>query len=71
MKIIVDAMGGDNAPEEIVKGCALAAAEYGVDIVLCGNEEKIREAISQNQLYSDRFFLCRYRRQSNRYGRPC
>lgn len=55
MKIIVDAMGGDNAPEQIVKGCALAAAEYGVDIVLCGNEEKIREVISQNQLYSDRF----------------
>ena len=34
MKIIVDAFGGDNAPLEIVKGSAMAVAEYGVDIVL-------------------------------------
>jgi glycerol-3-phosphate acyltransferase PlsX len=36
MRIAVDAMGGDHAPEEIVKGAAMAAAEYGVDISLVG-----------------------------------
>ncbi|MDR2356735.1 MAG: phosphate acyltransferase PlsX [Oscillospiraceae bacterium] len=41
MKIIVDAMGGDNAPEMIVKGAADAAREYGVDIVLTGGGEDI------------------------------
>ena len=29
MRIIIDAMGGDNAPLEILKGCKLAADEYG------------------------------------------
>jgi phosphate acyltransferase len=36
MRIAVDAMGGDHAPEEIVKGAALAADEYGIDISLVG-----------------------------------
>ena len=36
MRIAVDAMGGDNAPAEIVKGAALAADEYGLDISLVG-----------------------------------
>ena len=36
MKIIIDAMGGDNAPMEIVKGAVEAAQTYGVDIILAG-----------------------------------
>ena len=36
MRIAVDAMGGDHAPEEIVKGAARAAVEYGIDISLVG-----------------------------------
>ena len=36
MRIAVDAMGGDHAPQEIVKGAAQAADEYGVDISLVG-----------------------------------
>src|SRR3989442_4684759 len=36
MRIAVDAMGGDHAPSEIVKGAALAATEYGIDISLVG-----------------------------------
>ncbi len=55
MKIIVDAMGGDNAPLEVVKGCALACQEYGVEVVLCGNEPELRKIISENQLYSEKF----------------
>ena len=38
MRIAVDAFGGDNAPLEIIKGTALAAREYSVDITLTGNE---------------------------------
>lgn len=44
MKIIVDAFGGDHAPQEILKGCAEAAAEYGIEILLTGNKPKILEA---------------------------
>lgn len=41
MKIIVDAMGGDHAPDEIVKGAVMASEEYGVDIILTGRVEDV------------------------------
>ncbi len=41
MKIAIDAMGGDNAPEEIVKGAILACRELGAEIILVGNEARI------------------------------
>lgn len=43
MKIIIDAMGGDNAPEAIVKGALRAKDELGVDLILVGQKEKIEE----------------------------
>lgn len=48
MKVIVDAFGGDNAPLEIIKGAADAAKEYIVDIILVGDEEKIRACAEEN-----------------------
>ncbi|HPP74217.1 MAG TPA: phosphate acyltransferase PlsX [Armatimonadota bacterium] len=42
MRIAVDAMGGDYAPAEIVKGAVGAAALYDVDIVLVGDEQAIK-----------------------------
>ena len=47
MKIIVDAMGGDNAPEEIVKGAIDASREFGVDIILCGRGEEILRVVER------------------------
>lgn len=41
MKIIVDAMGGDNAPQEIVKGALRARKELNVDLTLVGQKEAI------------------------------
>lgn len=41
MKIIIDAMGGDNAPKEILMGAAAAVQEYGVEIIAVGHKEKI------------------------------
>lgn len=41
MRIAVDAMGGDNAPMEIIKGAFAAAEELGVDVVLVGSTEEI------------------------------
>ena len=52
MRILVDAMGGDNAPLEILKGCKLAADEYGYDIILCGDEGRIRRILDENGLTS-------------------
>lgn len=48
MKVILDAYGGDHAPLEIIKGAALAVAEYGVEIVLCGREAELREIAGNN-----------------------
>lgn len=47
MKIIVDAMGGDNAPLEIVKGALAGQKHWGVDIVLTGDENAIQEALTR------------------------
>ena len=43
MKIIVDIMSGDNAPDEILKGAFLAYAEYDHELVLVGDTEIISE----------------------------
>ena len=42
MKIAVDAMGGDKAPEEIVSGALQAAEKYKVDILLVGDAGEIQ-----------------------------
>ncbi len=47
MRIALDAMGGDNAPYEIVWGGVLAAAKTEDEIVLVGDEAAIREALTQ------------------------
>ncbi|MCH5351910.1 MAG: phosphate acyltransferase PlsX [Acutalibacter sp.] len=44
MKIIVDAFGGDNAPQEILLGCAQAMDELGIDIVLTGDRARLEAA---------------------------
>ena len=41
MRIIVDAMGGDHAPQEIVKGALRAKQELGVELTLVGQVEAI------------------------------
>lgn len=41
MKIIVDAMGGDNAPYEIVKGSVEAVKSFDISVCLVGKEEEI------------------------------
>jgi len=42
MRILIDAMGGDNAPGEIVRGAVDAQKEFGVDITLYGRAEEVR-----------------------------
>ncbi len=41
-RIAVDAMGGDNAPKEIVAGAIRASAELDVDILLVGDRQQIQ-----------------------------
>lgn len=43
MTVVVDAMGGDHAPQAIVAGARLAAESSDLDIVLVGREEVLRQ----------------------------
>ena len=45
MKILVDAMGGDNAPGEIVRGSLQANRDFGAEIILVGQTEAILKAL--------------------------
>ncbi len=45
MKIIIDAMGGDHAPLEIVKGALAGQKRWGVDIILTGDTTEILKAV--------------------------
>ncbi len=47
MKILLDAMGGDNAPEATIKGAVKAAGEVNSEIILIGNEEVINNKVKE------------------------
>lgn len=53
VRIALDAMGGDHAPVEIVRGALLAAAEYPVEIILVGQEEVIRRELGSKPVPSN------------------
>ena len=50
MKIIVDVMGGDNAPAELVKGACKAYQETGVDLLLVGDKDQIERVAAEDKL---------------------
>jgi glycerol-3-phosphate acyltransferase PlsX len=51
MKIVVDAMGGDHAPDVVVSGSLAALKEYEVEIILVGDQPKI-EALLKKAKYT-------------------
>jgi glycerol-3-phosphate acyltransferase PlsX len=50
MKIAVDGMGGDFAPEEVVKGAVVASREYGVQITLVGPRDVMERELAKHDL---------------------
>jgi glycerol-3-phosphate acyltransferase PlsX len=49
IRIAVDAMGSDNAPQVEVEGAVRAAEDFGIHVVLVGQEERIREALRAHE----------------------
>ncbi|GAB6182631.1 phosphate acyltransferase PlsX [Thermodesulfovibrio hydrogeniphilus] len=49
LKIAVDAMGGDYAPEVNILGALEAVSEQEIEVILVGNEEKIKEALPEKR----------------------
>lgn len=48
MKIIIDVMGADKEPKELIQGALMAKKELGVDLLFVGDETKIGEALLEN-----------------------
>lgn len=48
MRIAVDAMGGDHAPEHPVNGAILATRELGCEVVLVGDEATVRASLARH-----------------------
>jgi len=48
MRIILDAMGGDYAPQVAVEGAVMAARELGVEVILVGREDVIRAELAKH-----------------------
>ena len=53
MKIILDAFGGDNAPLCNIEGAVMARDEYGCDIILVGDTERIERCAQENNISID------------------
>jgi len=47
MKIVVDAMGGDHAPDVVIQGTLAAVKEYGAEVILVGDEAKINPLLKK------------------------
>ncbi len=48
IKVAVDAMGGDFAPLEVVKGAIMAKEEASLEIILVGREEELKEELAKH-----------------------
>ncbi|KPK98047.1 MAG: phosphate acyltransferase [Omnitrophica WOR_2 bacterium SM23_72] len=57
MKIIVDAMGGDYAPEVVIKGAIQAVNEFGAEIVLVGDESKLTPLLKKVEYDPDKISI--------------
>ncbi len=57
MRIAVDAMGGDYAPTEVIKGAVAAVNELGVQVILVGDQEVIERELSGLAYDKDRLTI--------------
>ncbi len=53
MHIALDAMGGDRGPDELVSGAIQAVEEYGLNVTLLGDEQRIQSALSKHNRHPD------------------
>ncbi len=47
MKIVVDAMGGDYAPDIVIEGAVAAVKEYNIEVILVGNESAVNSLLKK------------------------
>ena len=56
--VVLDAMGGDNAPKEIIEGALIALHDSdSIKITLCGQEETIKGELEGRSYPADRLLF--------------
>jgi glycerol-3-phosphate acyltransferase PlsX len=70
LRIIVDAMGGDNAPDEIVKGCLEALETDGFEIELLGDRAKIEKCLGSENLNNKRIIITETSDEITNFDKP-
>ena len=58
MRIVVDGFGGDNAPLAVLQGCEMAVKEYGVEIIVTGDEEILKKTAEENNVSLEKITFC-------------
>jgi glycerol-3-phosphate acyltransferase PlsX len=58
LKIIIDAMGGDHAPDEIVKGAVEASQEIDSKLILVGIETEVQKELAKYTYDKDKIEIC-------------
>lgn len=53
MKIVIDGFGGDNAPDEVLKGAALAVKDLGIEVIVTGDVKILEERMAALGLSSE------------------
>lgn len=62
-KVVVDAMGGDNAPHEIIKGAVEAVGKSdAIHVILVGKEDVINQELPGTHIIKNRFRLFIHRK---------
>lgn len=54
MKIVIDGFGGDNSPDEVLKGAALAVKELSIDVAITGEVDILKARMEELKLSADR-----------------
>lgn len=57
MKIVIDGFGGDNSPDEVLKGAVLAVKELDIDVAITGDTEVLSARMDELKLSRDRIEL--------------
>ena len=57
MKIVVDAMGGDYAPQVVIDGAIEAVKDFGVEVILVGDEAKVKPLLAKKKYDATRLSL--------------
>lgn len=57
MKVALDAMGGDFAPEVTIAGAIEAVSEYDIEVILVGDKEKLTDSIKNKRYPPDKISI--------------